>query len=258
MSDWLEERLIEATPNRIRQAREQNRVPRSRELVAAVVFATGMGILGWIGPSVMMQLQELLRTRLSATPWSLAEPDHVVAESVGLAMRMGRVVLPLFVDLMLAAVALSVVQSGWIWAPRQAIPDLRRANPAQGVVKLFSSVRLVESLSGSLKMSLIGAVCVWSVWRHRFDLLSVSFYEVAGSYRKMYVSVFRCCVDLALALIIFAIADYSYQWWNHHRGLRMTEADMREETRMREGDPMVRQRRDQLRRVLAQSDSASE
>ena len=251
MADWLEERFIEATPRRTRQACEEGRVPRSRELMATMVLTTCFGMVIWRGPQTFVKLQDTLRQRLSAPPWSRLHSEEVVAEFIGLLGQVFLVVFPFLLGLVSCAIALGILQSGWLWLPNRVLPDPGRVNPLRGAAKLFSAVRLAESLAGTAKMLLIAAVCVWSYWRHRVALLSVSFYDVSDGCARMFGAILRCCGDLLVALTMFAALDYACRWWHHRQSLRMSDMEMREEIKSREGDPAVRRQRQQHHRKLA-------
>ena len=135
MADWLEERFIEATPRRTRQACEEGRVPRSRELMATMVLTTCFGMVIWRGPQTFVKLQDTLRQRLSAPPWSRLHSEEVVAEFIGLLGQVFLVVFPFLLGLVSCAIALGILQSGWLWLPNRVLPDPGRVNPLRGAAK---------------------------------------------------------------------------------------------------------------------------
>lgn len=69
----------------------------------------------------------------------------------------------------------------------------------------------------------------------------------------MGVAILRCCGDVLVALAVFAVLDYGCRWWQHRRLLRMSDNEMREEVKQREGDPLIRRQRQQRHRELVRN-----
>jgi flagellar biosynthetic protein FlhB len=60
-------------------------------------------------------------------------------------------------------------------------------------------------------------------------------------------------IRVAILMAVLAVADYAYQWWEFHKKLRMTPHEMKEETKEREGNPLIRQRQRSLQMQRARA-----
>ena len=58
-------------------------------------------------------------------------------------------------------------------------------------------------------------------------------------------------IEVLVALAMFAVFDYACRCWRHRQSLKMTDMEMREEIKTREGDPNLRRQRQQRHRKLA-------
>ena len=258
MSDWLDERLIEATPRRVREAREQGHVPRSRELVAAGCFAGVVALLSWRGPHAFAQLQTLFRDQLSATPWQTIDIEQFVSKIHLLTMKTAVLALPYLLGMVLCAVLLSIAQQGVLWLPSRIVPDLSRASPLTGFQRVFSLQRMLSSILGSTKLLILTAVLLGSAWRHRDELFSAGMHQVDVGYHRMVQGLLHCSTDIIVVLVIFALLDYGIQKWQHSRSLRMTDVELRDETKSREGDPVIARKRRQVHRGISDDCGSTE
>jgi flagellar biosynthetic protein FlhB len=155
-------------------------------------------------------------------------------------------------------------------------PKLARINPLEGVKRIFSLralVKLAVSLGKLLVLTSIVVLFLVSVlpellqtveaeWMpaelpangERFRetrfaaLLLVSIRDLLGSL----------AFQLAAALVLLALLDYGFQKWKHEQDLRMTRQEIRDEMKNMEGDPLIRQRRRDAHRKLAQARELSQ
>ena len=69
--------------------------------------------------------------------------------------------------------------------------------------------------------------------------------------------VFSVSIRICIALIILAILDYLYQWWQYEKDLRMAKEELKEEFKQNEGNPEIKskikqkQREASMRRMLS-------
>ena len=67
--DDFQERTEEASPKRLRDAREKGQVPRSRDLNTLGILLVGGGSLWFMGPGIAEGISDVMRTTL--------QPHHV-------------------------------------------------------------------------------------------------------------------------------------------------------------------------------------
>jgi len=57
-------------------------------------------------------------------------------------------------------------------------------------------------------------------------------------------------MKIAVILLILAVFDYFYQWWEYEKSLRMTKHELKEEYKQVEGDPLIRSKVRERQRQL--------
>jgi flagellar biosynthetic protein FlhB len=162
-----------------------------------------------------------------------------------------RLVAPLLMVVAAAVVLVLLAQNGIVVAPAAMRPDWSRLNPATGVKRLFSLQTLLDTGKTLLKLTAYSLVCVWVLdglvrtWAQA-DLAAGALAR-AGSV---------ACLQLLLALLgvtaVFAALDQLLARKMFARQMRMSPHEIKQEFKQREGDPRIKQRREQLQRELLQ------
>lgn len=234
------------TPKRLREAREKGQVPRSRELSAALVMS-GAGTtlalgLGGIGEHAIGWMREALRVEVEI---------HAVAPALDAAfcrLLVGglMVVSPVLIVCLLVALLAPALIGGWNFSVQALQPQWSRLDPIKGLGRVFSSRGLMELLKALLKFLVVGTIAVVSLLRMGPELLALSSMSGAtGLVHGMWL-VALALLWCSAGLLLIAGIDVPFQLWQHHRQLRMTRQEVRDEFKETEGSPEVRGR---LRRM---------
>lgn len=251
------------TPKRLKDARKQGDVAKSRELTSTAVLlawlvigavATGHVTEGFAG------LFDHLFARVSAG-WG-ARGFIGIAHEVGrewldwLLLLTGCLLLPA------AAIGLLVefLQAGPVLAFDKLKPRLEHLNPAEGLKRMFSLDNLAELVKALLKASLL-AVIGWLVVRGAVPELVALAQDRDPALRAFGSTTWALTVRLlAWTLGTFALIALLDALWQRHRylrKLRMSLRDIRQEFKDNEGDPMVKQQRRQAYQEWSQRNSSS-
>ncbi len=239
------------SPRRLEQAREEGQVPQSRELSTFFVTVTGVLTLWLLGGWMAERMLALLRTGFAferATAFDVALMLDVLRGQLGGALLM---LMPLFLTLMVAALAAPIVLGGLVFAPKALGFNFGRMNPLKGLARMFSVHGLAEMVKAILKSVLIGSVAstvLWSNKDHLFDLmvtpLEVGLADFSGT-------VIFAAVLIAGSLGLLALMDVPFQLWQYHKKLRMTKEEVKREGKEQEGDPQVKGRIRAMQREMA-------
>ena len=160
-------------------------------------------------------------------------------------------VLPMLLLLAVAALAINLMQVGFLLAPGVLEPKLARINPVSGarrIVSLQAVVRLGASLA---KLAVVVLLAGWSIASLLPSFIPLTFAEPLGILTQIESSLVKLAFQLALALSVLALLDLVFQGWKHEQDLRMSKQEVREEMKQLEGDPLIRQRRRDAHRKLA-------
>ena len=249
--DSFEEKTEPATPRRRQEARERGHVARSTDLNSAVILLAAIIALNFFGKSLAEGMLitsnyifehlgtiDIDRNNISGFFYS---GMYVVIMSV----------LPFLIIITVFALAINLLQVGFVLNSEPLTPNLDRLNPISGLQRLFSLRGFIKLLAGMFKVLAVGTVLFMTIWSERFRLLAL----VDMDFRQIveYIVEISLLLSLraALVLIVIALLDFGYQRWQYEKDLRMSKFEIKEEMKRLEGDPKVRERRRVIQRQLA-------
>ncbi|MGI9025394.1 MAG: EscU/YscU/HrcU family type III secretion system export apparatus switch protein, partial [Burkholderiaceae bacterium] len=100
--------------------------------------------------------------------------------------------------------------------------------------------------------ALLGAIGGWILWSHRDAFAGLGAMSLTASLSTLGQIMVRDFLLLTGGLALIAAADAPLQLWRHHKALRMTRQELRDEARESEGDPAQKARIRSLQRQAAQ------
>jgi flagellar biosynthetic protein FlhB len=245
-----QDKQFDATPQRLRKARERGEVAHSRDFTAA-----GVLLLTMLAAPALVRGMAAALLRSSAQAFGhLHEPELSPAGLKLLAVQwgalLGTTLAPLLITTIAGVLVLSLLQTGPLLTTHPLVPKFDRLNPAQAVRRLFSWRGFAETLKSLLKLAIIALTAYLVLHQRGAELLSLGQAEIAAAVGCAGRLAWELGLKTALMLVILGAADYAYQRFEHTRSLRMTREEMRQETRESEGDPQTRGKRRQQRRQL--------
>jgi len=241
-----EDRTEAATPRRLQKAREEGRVPVSRELTSLGGMAAVTLVLVTIAPSVAQDLVRQLSVFLHLAHGIPVEQGLRMA---GLAWLAGAA--PFVLAAMAAGTAVVLLQTHFLLNAKALRLDLSRLSPRAGLMRLLGLDSLVEAGKSLAKISVL-CVVLWRVFVADVPgLLQAPYGDPSQLLVRAAKPVLHLLLVVLAAQAAIAVLDY---WWvtlRHARGLRMSRHDITEEQKEVEGDPRVKARLRQIRNFRA-------
>ena len=148
--------------------------------------------------------------------------------------------LPILGLLMLAALGASFVQQGWLISAEGLKPKWSKISPVSGFKRIFSVRGLVEMVKGIAKIAIVGGISCLAVLPMLGGIEQWVGLDVESMLATASGLTVRLLLGVVAAVLVIAGLDYAYQWWNHHKQLRMTKQEVRDEGKQQEGDPLVK------------------
>ena len=245
------ERELPASQKRLDEARERGQTPRSRELTTSALLLAGAVMLLATGPELARASMTYLRGALSISRAVAFDPALALESAAHLAWQGLLPALPILAVLFFAALLAPLAIGGWLFSTEPLLPDFNRLNPLAGLAKLVSLNSLAELGKAIGKVLLIGGVVGTLIWRDQEAFifpLSQAPAEAAAFAGRL---ITRDFVWMAAVLIAIAAADVPLQLWQHAKGLRMSAAEVKRESREAEGDPKIKAKMRGLQRAAA-------
>jgi len=241
-----QERTERPTGRRRAKARREGHVARSKEIPAVLILLASLGLFFFAGSQIFLDLPEFMQLVFQNASSVNLTDDSLTPFLLTIIEKMGSILAPLLIVVFIAGIAANVVQFGFLFNSNAILPKLSRMNsilnPINGMKKLFSTRSLGELFVSVFKLSIIGGIS-YLVLRSESEvipsLMQMMVGEIIGYITGMSLKIgFYVC----LALLLLAGLDYAFQRWQYEKGLRMTRQEIREETKQREGDPLIRAR----------------
>lgn len=244
----------EPTPHKLREAREKGQIAKSKEVTTAFLLISSYMIFRYTGEYTWAHLSEMVRSILQEIPKATDFSLSFVAYIFLIAIRgMLFSVAPIFALVLIVAVAVEAIQTGFLFSMDPLTPKLERVNPAEGFKKMFSLQGFVELVKSIIKILIV----FWITYNAIKDEIPYLIVLVNGQPWDAILLgssiVYKVAMRVGLFYLAVAILDYMYRRWEYMRSMRMTKQEIKEEYKRLEGDPMIKQRMRELQRQIAYS-----
>ncbi|MFT3842392.1 MAG: EscU/YscU/HrcU family type III secretion system export apparatus switch protein [Myxococcaceae bacterium] len=240
----MSEKTEQPTDKKLREARKQGQIARSRLLSAAAASFGGLlGLLAFRDANVARL--KTWTVKLFTTPD--LSPAVAMREAVSL---LAVSVAPVLAGAFLGALLASIAMAGFQFEPSSVAPKLDRLDPAQGIKKVFNLGQLFE-VSKGLVVAMVIALIVWGAVS---DDASAAFNAIqlqGGAPFAVLIGLLLPVVVKGLAvLLVLGGVDYGIARWRHRRQLMMTKEEVKQEHKQSEGDPHHKAKRKAVHRQL--------
>jgi len=245
------EKTEPASARRLEQAREEGQVPQSRELSAFLVLMTGTGALwaagAWLAGRLRGAVSQGLTFGREAAFDATALPSLFLHQAGEALMTLG----PLFLFLLVAALAGPFLLGGLNFSSKALAPDWTRLDPLKGFGRMFSLHSVGELVKGILKALLVGVVVVWVILHEQDQVFALIGQPVESGLHALSRTILFSTLIIVASMALIVAADVPFQLWQYHRKLRMTKEEVRKEMKEMEGDPQLKARIRSQQRELA-------
>jgi len=252
------ERTEPASSRRLEKAREEGRVPQSRELSAFLVLLASAAGFWTTGNWLTQHASGIVREGLSFGR-AAAFDAHAMSNSfMSLSWQALLLAAPMFLLAIAGAIAAPIMLGGLVFSPQAMSLDFTRIDPLKGLARIFSMQGVAELVKALLKAALVGGIVYWVVMHQQgalFALLAQPLESGLVSFARLLLFSFMALVG-GVALI--AAIDVPFQLWQYYKNLRMTREELRQEGKEQEGDPQMKQRIRSQQRELARKRMMSE
>ncbi len=249
--DSYQDRTEQPTPKRRLEAREKGQVTRSRDLNAALVLLTSLGILAVWSPHMGRRSLALFQGWLQDLQPGMLTVTQLPLLLGKFSLVLAGLLAPIFLGLTAASLLANFLQGGWIFAPARLLPDVSRLQLFGGFKRLFSGNSLVEIAKSLLKVTIIGLVAYLFLQGKLPAFLPLVHQEAGQIIAQLEHAAFQVSGRIILVLMVLGVLDYVYQRHRFEKNLRMTRQEVKDETRQVEGDPKVKARIRALMRQLS-------
>ncbi|MCL1140480.1 flagellar biosynthesis protein FlhB [Shewanella pneumatophori] len=242
-----------ATPQKLRKAREQGQVPRSKDLAASALIIGCSLILTTTSDWIAARVAELTRTNMAFTKAQLDEPGMMARHMAHALLEILNILGPLFLMVAIIAMVAGAMPGGLIFSFNNANFKYSRIDPIAGLGRMASVKSLVELVKSILKIVLLIGIMLIFLQKNFQDLMAISQLPVDEAVVKGIDMLSLAMLYLGLGLLLITFIDVPYQYWSHHKELRMSLQEVKDEHKQQDGKPEIKAKIRQMQQRISRS-----
>jgi flagellar biosynthetic protein FlhB len=236
-----EDKQFEATPEKIRRAREEGNVFKSQDLITAIgliaVFYTLMAFapLYWheLATLFILIFEQIPHAHLNDMGW-----QYIAVITLKATVILG---LPLVFISAFVGIITNVAQVGPLLATKAIGPKFDKLNPVNGFKGIFSQRTIIELIKNLIKIGILSYLAYTVVADMLAEILN------AGSTDNIFTVLYllkklldKLMLLVAVAFLSIAAFDFLYQRNKYMKDQKMSLKELKDEFKQSEGDPHVK------------------
>lgn len=253
MSSSSEEKTLEASDHKLREAHEQGDVAMSKDLTGALEFIAVL-LLVWLGADLgQQQLRLLFDAAVESSV--LHGQAHTVADTVEKMLTATLyLVVPLLIVPVIASVLVGLAQTRGVFALERMQFDFSRINPVESFKQIFSTRQLGVLILMLLKVCALVGILVWTFRSYIGPMLDAVHVD-GGSQLYVGIAVLGLLFGFsAAAFLALGVIDYVHQRHEFLKRNRMSVSERKREFKEVEGSPEIKQLHERRRQELLNED----
>lgn len=252
------EKTEPATAKKLKDAREEGQVAKSKELSAAidliVLFLVLKIFISYIGESLLSvfpviynKMPDIIND--SAGGMSILSATTVINNVMLVILK---VVAPVFIIGIMCCILINVFQVGWKVTTKPMQPKASKINPLSGFKRIFSKDSLFELVKSIAKIALITYVAYTSIKDHQNELFLLYDIPLMQVIILVGTIVIDAGFQISLVYLVVGIVDWLYQKHKFKEDMKMTKQEVKDEYKNTEGNPEIKGRQRSKMREVSQ------
>ena len=246
----------EPTDRRLERARREGDTAASREPGTAAALVALLAAVAVLAPALLEGLAVAFGGVIARAPSLEARTGAVGLRDLGtltvpLLLGVALLLLPVMGALLLAGLVGALAQGEIVFATKRLMPKWSKISPLAGAKRMFSPDTLVEFAKNFAKVVLIvvvtwivGVPTVTSIW----TLVEAPPGAVMAHAGRGAAQMLVAAAAISVALAILDVVWKRMRW---RAKQKMSPKEVRDEHKDSDGDPLLRSRRDGIRRQRA-------
>ena len=237
-----QERTEQPTPKRLADARKKGQIARSRELSTMLILLGGALTLFFSGSHLVSGLTEIMTVSFRISHAEVFNAYLPPARFIDLVLHALLALAPLLFMATVLSLTAPLALGGWSLSGEALLPRLERLDPIKGLKRVFGPKGLMEAFKALAKFTLIISFCLIALYGEKESILTLSRGDVTTSLATSAQILFFTFVIVSSATIIIALIDVPFQLWQHHKQMRMSRQQLKDENKQTDGAPELKAR----------------
>ncbi|MCG7563558.1 flagellar biosynthesis protein FlhB [Pseudoalteromonas sp. McH1-42] len=250
--DSGQERTEEPTDKKIADARKKGQVARSKELGTTFVLIFSAVSLLLYGPDIAKGLYNMMGRMFTLNRNETYDTTKMFSVWGDAFFE---IIFPLsmfVLIIMVAGIIGNTLLGGFNFSWQAAAPKPSKMSPMKGIKRMFGPQAAVELVKSILKFVLVAGFAILLIKVFFYEILHLSIEQIPGSIMHSLEILAWMFLALSCTMIIISAIDAPYQSYNHHKQLKMTLQEVKDEYKNSEGDPQIKARIRRTQREMSQ------
>lgn len=240
------EKTEQATSKKLKDARNEGKVAKSKELTSAfdliVLFLVLKIFIASVGDGLVNLFPFIYGNIPDFVEVNQADLTTQSVHSLMLSviLRWLIIVAPFFIFGVVITILVSIIQVGWHVSTKPMEPKLSKFNPINGFKRIFSKDSLFELFKSIIKIALIIYIAYVSIKDHRNELFLLYDIPLNQAIALVGTIIIDTGLRISIVYLIIGIADYVYQKRKFSEDMKMTKQEVKDEYKNTEGDPQIK------------------
>lgn len=244
----MSEKTEQPTSQKLRKAREDGQVAKSKDLTQTVLIVALFGYMLSNSENLVRQFSEIML--LPASVLSMRFEDATNLVMTRLLWAGVEIMMPFLLIVIGLGIFIESVQSGMLISFKAMMPSAKKLNIITNIKNTVSIKNLVEFLKSTVKIIFL-SVLIYLVLRDALpNLMTLPGGGISGVGVSVGVLLKVMIVNIAFAYTVIALADFAWQRYQHTKGLMMSKDEVKQEYKQSEGDQHIKHKRKHLHQEM--------
>lgn len=238
----------QATPHKLKKAKQKGDVPRSKELANAVVigsFIVGIIVIGYpIGNS----LSSIFLLSFSGTQF-LEGGSVVIINEI---KRLFILIFSISLWVMFHTIIGTIILGGFIISSDKIKPKASNLSLAKGFKKVVSMQNVFETIKALVKLAVIGSVTYLFITSKIADFITIRWVGRDDLVSMITTMAITYLAIMGFILILFALVDIPFQIKTFKKKMMMSLQEIKDEFKQTEGSPEMKGKMKRRQREIAE------
>ena len=229
------EKTEPATAKKLREAREDGKVAKSKELTAAfdliVMFLMLKIFVSTIGDGflqIFYYVYNLIPDFIGINAMDVST-YAVMSFFSPVNIQMLKIVAPFFIFGFAVTLLVNILQVGWKVSTKPMQPKLDRFNPVNGMKRIISKDSVFELFKSLIKIALILYIAYTAIKDHENDLFILYDIPLNQAITLCGDVIIGAGLKISLVYLVVGIADFIYQKYRFNVEMKMTKQEVKDE-----------------------------
>lgn len=240
------EKTEPATDKKLRDARDEGKVAKSKELTAAfdliVLFLVLKVFMSFVGEKLLGFFSYIYNRMPDFLHETQKDMSSVTVRNFmnDIILQFLLTCLPFFIFGVVVTILVSIVQVGWKVTTKPMAPKLDKFNPINGFKRIFSKDAIFELIKSVLKIGVILYMAYSSIKSHQNDIFILYELPIKRAVALVGDIIINTGLKISIVYLIVGIVDYIYNKHKFNEDMKMTKQEVKDEFKNTEGDPAIK------------------